>query len=230
MSRLVPNRLHPTLEEEDLQYVCSEYLPLEELARTEGLPLRRLREWIASGRLPRPAYLLPDGTPMFPADLLALMHSAGGIDRLPDHFAQRIELAARMVGFGPSTRETDWEDYLSGEYGICLRQVTPESLVLKEMLVERIEQALEDPRPEEPGWRHALVLDVRGLDALVRPFATVDRARFGRPTSRERLIAEPRRRWSWLREDAAALQGAGPSDAGARIERTAALDLSDPLC
>ena len=143
---------------------------------------------------------------MFPADLLALVHSAGGIDALPDHFAQRIELAARMVGFGPSARE----DYLSGEYGICLRQVTPESLVLKEMLVERIGQALEDPRPEEAAWRHALVLDVRGLDALVRPFARVDRVRFGRPTSRERLIEEPRRRWPWLREGVRTGAAGGP--------------------
>ena len=234
MSRLVPHRPHPVLSEDDLQYVCSAYLPLEELARREGLPLRRLRDWIADGCLPRPAYLLPDGTPMFPADLLGLVHSAGGIERLPGHFAQRIELAARLVGFGPSTRETDLEDYLSGEYGICLRQVTAESLVLKEMLVERIGQALEDPRPEEPGWRRGLVLDVGGLDALVRPFARVDRVRFGRPTSRERLIEEPRRLWSWLREDGwmgtAAEQEGGSAEAGARVERSAALDLTDPLC
>lgn len=212
MSRLVPHRSHPTLEEDDLEYVCSEYLPLEELAHREGVPLRQLREWIASGRLPRPAYLLPDGTPMFPPDLLALVRSAGGIDRLGDHFAQRIELAARLVGFGPSTREADWQDYLSGEYGICLRQVTPETLVLKEMLVERIGEALEDPRPEDSGWRHALMLDVRGLDALVRSFTRVDRARFGRPTSRERLIDAPRQRWSWLREEveATARRGVRP--------------------
>jgi uncharacterized protein DUF6058 len=201
MSRLVPHRAHPALEEGDLQYVCSAYFPLEELAHREGLPPRRLREWIAARRLPRPAYLLPDGTPMFPPDLLVLVHSAGGIDRLADHFARRIELAARLVGFGPSAREADWEDYLSGEYGICLRQVTPETLVLKEMLVQRIGEALERPRPEDSGWRRALSLDIGGLDALVRPFARVDRARFGRPTSRERLIDEPRQRWSWLRED-----------------------------
>jgi len=200
MSRFVPHRPHPALEEGDLQYVCSEYLPLEELAHRDGIPIRQLRGWIASGRLPRPAYLLPDGTPMFPPDLLALVRSAGGIDSLADHFAQRIELAARLVGFGPSTRETDWEDYLSGEYGICLRQVTPETLVLKEMLVERIGAALEDPRPEDSRWRHALMLDVRGLDALVRPFAEVDRARFGRPTSRARLVEAPRLHWPWLRE------------------------------
>jgi len=78
---------------------------------------------------------------MFPADLLGLVHSAGGIERLPGHFA---------------------------------------------------------------------------------------------PTSRERLIDEPRRLWPWLREDGwmgtAAEQEGGSAEAGARVERSAALDLTDPLC
>jgi uncharacterized protein DUF6058 len=203
MSRLVPHRSHPTLEGEDLRYVRAEYLSLDDLAHRECISARWLQASIEAGLLPRPAYLLPDGTPMFPPDLLALMHSAGALEALEDHFARRIELAARMVGFGPGIREADWEDYLSGEYGICLRQVTPETLVLKEMLVERIGQQLEDPRPEEPRWRYALAFDTRGLDALIRPFARVDRVRFGRPTSRERLIDGPRRRWSWLGEDSA---------------------------
>src|SRR5262249_18330981 len=51
VSRLVPHRPHPALSEGDLQYICSAYLPLEEIARGEGLPVRRLREWIADGRL-----------------------------------------------------------------------------------------------------------------------------------------------------------------------------------
>jgi hypothetical protein len=135
---------------------------------------------------------------MFPGDLLALARSAGGVDLLPAHFARRTELAARLMGVGPNTRESDWEDYLSGEYGICLRQVTPETLVLKETLVERIETALETPRPDDARWRNALAFQVDGLDALIRPFAGVDRERFGRATSRERLVETPRRGWAWL--------------------------------
>ena len=200
MSRLVPHRPHPVLQGDDLRYVCAGYLPLEEVAHREGIDAGRLGRWIETGCLPRPAYLLPDGVPMFPADLLALVRSAGGIDALPRHFARRTQLAARMVGFGPNTREAHWEDYLSGEYGVCLRQVTPETLVLKEMLVERIGRQLEEPRPDDSRWRSALGFQVLGLDALLRPFAGVDRARFGRPTSRERLVDDPRRRWSWLGE------------------------------
>jgi Family of unknown function (DUF6058) len=200
MTRLVPHRLHPLLTGDDLEYVRTSYVPLEELARREQVEPDQLARWIEAGHLPRPAYVLPDGTPMFPADLLSLVRSAGSLDALPPHFAQRTELASRMLGIGANTREADWEDYLSGEYGICLRQVTPETLVLKEMLVERIGRALEEPRPEDSGWRRALAFQVDGLDALVRPFARIDRVRFGRPTSRERLIDGPRRRWAWLRE------------------------------
>jgi hypothetical protein len=200
MSRLVPHRLHPPLAGADLEYVCASYLPLTEIAARENVELRQLSGWIEGGQLPRPAYLLPDGTPVFPPDLLDLVRSAGSVDVLPQHFAQRTELAARLLGFGPNTREADWEDYLSGEYGICLRQVTPETLVLKEALVERIERALAAPRPDDPRWRRALAFEVDGLDALIRPFARVDRVRFGRPTSRERLVEAPRRRWEWLRD------------------------------
>jgi len=200
MTRLRPHRPHPVLTGADLEYVCSSYLPLEQIARREHLDPERLAGWIDTGHLPRPAYSLPDGTPVFPPDLLDLVRSAGGLDTLPHHFARRTELAARLLGVGASTREAEWEDYLSGEYGICLRQVTPETLVLKEALVERIDRALAASRPDELRWRRALAFEIDGLDTLVRPFARIDRVRFGRPTSRERLIEAPRRRWAWLRE------------------------------
>ncbi|HET9155989.1 MAG TPA: DUF6058 family natural product biosynthesis protein [Myxococcaceae bacterium] len=185
---------------DDLEYVRRSYLPLEEIAHREKVNARRIATCIEAGQLPRPAYLLPDGTPLFPPDLLELLRSAGSVDALPEHFARRTEVAARLLGFGANTREADWEDYLSGEYGICLRQVTPETLVLKEALVERLDRALAAPRPDDPRWRRALAFEVDGLDALIRPFARVDRIRFGRPTSRERLVEAPRRRWEWLRE------------------------------
>jgi hypothetical protein len=64
--------------------------------------------------------------------------------------------------------------------------------------VEHLGRALRDPRPEDPRWRRVLASQVEGLDALLRPFARVDRVRFGRATSRERLVEAPRRRWPWL--------------------------------
>jgi Family of unknown function (DUF6058) len=200
MSRLLPQRSHGPLDADDVLYVESAYLTLEEIARREGLSSGRLSDWVRSGRLPRPAYLLPDGRPMFPPDLLTLVKVGGGIARLRGHFRRRLETALRLVGAPETGREAqDWEDYLSGEYGVCLRQVTPETLVLKEGLVQRIERQLADPRPEEPEWRRMLAVRIDGLDALLRPFARADRARFGRPTSRARLVEAPRERWRWLR-------------------------------
>src|SRR6185295_18990569 len=105
MSRLVPHRLHPMLTGADLEYVWSSYLPLEALARREQVRADRLAAWIEAGRLPRPAYLLPDGTAVFPPDLLELVRAAGYVDALPLHFARRTELAARMLGIVPDTRE-----------------------------------------------------------------------------------------------------------------------------
>jgi Family of unknown function (DUF6058) len=199
MSRLLPHRAHEPLGADDVLYVESAYLPLEEIARREGLPTGLLSDWVTSGRIPRPAYVLPDGRPMFPPDLLSLVSAAGGVAQLADHFSRRLETARRLLG-EPETGAgaQDWEDYLSGEYGVCLRQVTPETVVLKETLVQRIEGQLADPRPEEPEWRRMLAARIDGLDALLRPFARVDPARFGRPTSRERLVEAPRQRWEWL--------------------------------
>jgi Family of unknown function (DUF6058) len=92
----------------------------------------------------------------------------------------------------------EWDGYTSGEYGVCLRQVTPETIFLKERLVTLLEEQLTDARPEEEAWRARLSERVRALDALERPFTTCDRFRFGRPSSRERLIDEPRKRYRWL--------------------------------
>jgi hypothetical protein len=199
MSRLVPHRPHPTLVDRDLDYVCGGYLPLAEIARREQVEPEQLAGWVDAGHLPRPAYLLPDGTPVFPPDLLDLVapRAASMRCRTTSLDGPTLRPDARLHA---NTRESDWEDYLSGEYGICLRQVTPETMVLKELLVERIGRALDGATAGRPRWRRTLVLDIEGLDALVRPFARVDRVRFGRQTSRERLVETPRRRWAWLRE------------------------------
>ena len=186
MTRLRPHRPHPVLTGADL-VVCSSYLPLEQIARREHLDPERLAGWIDTGHLPRPAYSLPDGTPVFPPDLLDLVRSAGGLDTLPPPLRPADRARGPAAGRRRQHPRGRVEDYLSGEYGICLRQVTPETLVLKEALVERIDRALAASRPDELRWRRALAFEIDGLDALVQPFARIDRVRFGRPTSRERL-------------------------------------------
>jgi Family of unknown function (DUF6058) len=106
------------------------------------------------------------------------------------HFRSRFLLVARQHGpLSPERVEEEWESYLSGLYGVCLRQVTPETIFLKEWLVSAIEADLQSPQPDSPGWRRQMCEQVEGLNALLRPFAA---------TSRERCIEVPRARFSWL--------------------------------
>ena len=55
--------------------------------------------------------------------------------------------------------------------------------------------AYAEPQPDAPAWCRTLRDDVDALDRLARPFAACDRERFGRPTSRDRLIDLPRERF-----------------------------------
>jgi Family of unknown function (DUF6058) len=86
-------------------------------------------------------------------------------------------------------------DDLSGDYGVCLKEQTPENIVRKEHLVTLIDRLLAEPRSNDPGWRTRLRASVDELDALERPFAPEsDRARWG-PSSRDRCITGARERF-----------------------------------
>jgi hypothetical protein len=156
------------LTPEDVAYVTAHFVALTD---------DRVRAEIAAGRLPKPAYVLPDGTEMVAPDHLALVERAGGIDALPDWFA------ARAPG--------EWDDYLGGEYAVCLRTVAPETILRKGELMDAIDALLEeDPPPLAP--LHAAIDE---LDALLRPFAPYDRIRFGGPVSRDRYVTALRERY-----------------------------------
>jgi len=131
--------------------------------------------------------VLADGAELVAPDHLALADAAGGPAALPAWFAATYA----RVSAGESDADPPgdaWDDYLSGLYAVCLRSVTPATIVRKAVLMARVERALD--ADEAPSWA-----DVDALDALVRPFAAYDRVRFGRPTSRERLIDGARARF-----------------------------------
>jgi hypothetical protein len=83
---------------------------------------------------------------------------------------------------------------LSGEFGACLRDPSPETIVAKAGLMTAIAALLARPAPDDAALRGA----VDALDALERPFAAHDRERFGGPVSRDRLITAPRARFPQL--------------------------------
>jgi hypothetical protein len=171
---------------DDIAYVRAGYVTLDQLARGRGE-----HAWPGT-QLPRATYRLADGSTWYPRDWWRLCDDAGDITRLPALFARRLRAAADALGH-PCDVEAEWQSYLAGLYGACLRDVTPETLVHKERLVARLDRALADPRPADPAWLTTLRADVDALDGLTRPFAACDRLRFGRPTSRDRLIDGSRR-------------------------------------
>jgi hypothetical protein len=184
---IAPTELAGRLAAADEAYIRSGHRPLDEVA---GRRAEEVRQAMAAGRLPRPAYVLDDGTEMVAADHLAFPDQAGSDLRAA--FVHRYQAA------GGTDLEGAWEGYLSGGYAICLRSVMPERIARKDRLVDAIEAMLADPRPRDRDWRDALRTAVDELDALERPFAPLDEHRFGKRPTRQRLIGDPRERWPWL--------------------------------
>jgi hypothetical protein len=184
---IAPGELASRLALADDAYIRSGHVPLEQIA---GRRLEDVRAAMAAGRLPRPAYVLDDGTEMVAPDHLALADDTGA--------NLQAAFRARFLAAGGNDTEGAWESYLSGAYAVCLRSATPEAIARKERLVDAIDAMLADPRPRDADWRDALRAAVDDLDDLERPFAPLDEHRFGQRPTRRRLIDDPRDRWPWL--------------------------------
>lgn len=177
------------------------------------------------GRLPLPAYVLSDGTPMVPEAHGRSAEIAGGIDQLHDWF----------VAFwpdDPAAAEQEWVRYLSGQYA-CLQEEAP---VRIKQMTERVAEAaaavdLLRQDAHDPTARGMLgeavdgVLGVPGIDSLLRPMTAYDRLRYGGPTVRERWVDGPRAEFltpvapTWpLRTERLVLRPFELSDADAFVE------------
>jgi hypothetical protein len=192
------------LSEADVDYIRAGFVALDELCRARGDDPQAVRAEIAAGRLPGPSYLLDDGTQMVPPDYFDLVDEAGGVAHLSDAFLRRYAEASAAEPEALPPAQDEWQAYLSGEYGVCLRRVSPETIVRKSALMQRIEGLLEDAQRDSPDWRASLRTAVDELDALEREFAPYDRIRFGGPVSRDRLIAAVRERYPAVFEHAVA--------------------------
>jgi Family of unknown function (DUF6058) len=136
----------------DVAYVRANFRPLAEVCAERGEQVEQVRALIRTKRLPAPSYLLPDGTEMVPADYFAFADEAGGPKRLREEFARRH----RAAGGFPVELEEDWQGFIDGGYGICLRSVSPETIVAKSKLVESIGALLEQAVPHDGEWRARL--------------------------------------------------------------------------
>lgn len=187
-----------TFSESDIRYVLAEYRTLDELCDGRAESAAEVRALIAGGRLPAATYVLPSGEARFPPDYFALVDEAGGVDALPARFHARYLAAAPGAA---ADADDDWADYLSGQFGVCLRSVTPESMAAKNRLIRRIAELVDSPQETDPDWRAELRTTVDALDALERPFTDFDRQRWG-DTSRLRHIERVRARFPAAFEEA----------------------------
>lgn len=173
----------------DVLYILAEYHTMAELCDGRTLRPAPAEALVAAGRLPEATYVLPSGERRYPQDYFALV-DAFGLDSLAAGFRTGYLSAG---GSAPEADE-DWRGYLSGGFGVCLRAITPESMVAKTRLIARIEELTGAPTPDDPDWRGALCAAVDELDSLLRPFTDYDRERWG-DTSRDKYISRTRERW-----------------------------------
>ena len=186
------------LTDADIAYISENYCRLEELCEGRRESPEEVRALTEERRLPRPSYVLPDGTGMFPADYFRLVDEADGVDRLREHFAGRHHEATLAQHEDPLER--DWQMYLDGTWGVCLRDVVPETIVRKNGLVWSLCELLTLARPREADWRQALREQVDELDELEREFSPdYDRSeQLDRPPTRDLIIRAARERYPEL--------------------------------
>lgn len=173
----------------DVTYILAEYRIMGELCDGRSMTAAQAESLVAAGRLPAATYVLPSGERRYPPDYFALVDDCG-LDGLEAGFRRRF-LAA---GGTEAEADADWADYLTGQFGVCLRTVTPESMVAKTRLGARVEELVATAAPDDPVWCDALRTAVGELDALLRPFTDYDRERWG-DTSRDRNITRLRDKW-----------------------------------
>jgi hypothetical protein len=175
------------LDADDVEYVGLGFVSLAELAAERGTDLAGVDAAVAARRLPKPAYVLPDGTEYVARDYFDSVAQAD----------PEADFRARFLAAGgdPADADDEWEAYLGGRYAVCLLAVTPEQIVRKGQLMRAIEELLATPAPGDAEWRESLRSAVGSLDAIERPFARYDRERFGGPVSRDRLVAAVHERY-----------------------------------
>ncbi len=185
------------LDERDVAYVSNQYETLAHACEQHSFKEAEVRILMLAGRLPLPSYVLPNGTPMVPHDYFQLLEEASSVDAMQLLFQTRLTQAATDEGLSLDDAEIEaaWFGYLNGHYGICLKNVTPENIVLKTKLIGEVRELMSQPQPDSPSWRERLREGVNALDALERAFTRYDRLRFGRLPSRVLYVDQVREQY-----------------------------------
>jgi len=191
----VNRRGYGPLTAEDVRYIQASYVTLAAACAGRCEPAEA-RARIRDRRWPAASYILDEGTEMVPPDYFALIDEAGE-GGLRAAFFARYAAAMQASGAPPDDRtiEAEWQAFLDGAYGVCLKTVTPEAIFEKESLVRTPAVRQAQPAPPDARWRTQLRAQIDRLDALLRDFAPCDRARFGGSVSRDRVVTAARTRY-----------------------------------
>jgi Family of unknown function (DUF6058) len=96
---------------------------------------------------------------MYPADFFLFPDSVGSLGaRMKEEFGARYARAARAYGDSPTEDRiaSEYAAYLSGEYAVCLRFLSPETIFLKEFAITKIQELLATPDPSDAVWSAVL--------------------------------------------------------------------------
>lgn len=139
--------------------------------------------------LPAPSYYDPVGTPYVP-------HYYEEQERFRERFTVRAlaESERLRAGYDATWASEVWDAYWDGIYGMCLKDNSPECIVRKNWLIDRIDALIGAPLADD-AWATDLAGYVDDLDAIERPFCDFDRAYFGGSVSRDRCITAVRKRF-----------------------------------
>ena len=187
----------PPLSLADKIYIERNFYNLEALCLGRPRTADDCRSQIRDRLLPLPTYVV-DGIEMYPADFFVFPDSVGVLGaQMKAEFFTRYRRSAESYNDRVSEERVvaEYADYLIGEFAVCLRWVTPETIFLKEFIMVRIGELLAEPNPADAQWSAALRTWVNRLDGMEREFAPCDTARFGSLPSRVRCIDQVREKF-----------------------------------
>jgi hypothetical protein len=179
----------PSLSPQDEAYIRNEFYTLDELCLGRAETTGQCRSKIRASQLPLPAYLI-HSVEYYPSDFFLFADSVDPAKGLQATFFERFHRIAGAYGEQPLELQLieEFEGYLSGEYAVCLKMVTPETIFLKGFAMAQIDKLLAKANPTDSKWAFELRSWVSRLDGLERQFAPCDAARFGSVSSRVRYV------------------------------------------
>jgi hypothetical protein len=179
----------PKLNPKDEAYIRGEFFTLEELCLGRRGHPSEYRNKIRSRELPLPTYII-DSVEYYPSDYFLFPDSVEPASEMKGAFFARYLRIASAYNGAPSddVLTEEYESYLSGEYGVCLKTLTPETVFLKGFAMAQIDGLFANPKTSDAEWHAQLRAWVYRLDELERQFAPCDTERFGSLPSRVRYI------------------------------------------